>query len=311
MPGRRASVSHQTFLSRIAKSGCYNQLPSKSDIAKLETIMAQYAPLAISYAQRTDIGLQRRYNEDTSVVHEIVLPNSRRAVIAAVADGMGGAQAGAEASRLAVGTAVQTLASRLESSVPASEQQWQELLCDALNTANKAVHARSHTLRQLNGMGTTLLLSILYERRVRIAHVGDCRAYVVRPAARKPHIIQLTADHTVVAELIGQGAISHADASIHPQRHHLARSLGPEPQIEPELTARNLRSGERLLLCSDGLPLHVSDLELARTISDSRTPQIACDRLVDLANQRGGRDNVTVVVIAADRDTILSQRTTG
>lgn len=263
--------------------------------------MAQYSPLAIRYAQRSDTGMQRRYNEDTSVVHEVILLNNRRAVIAAVADGMGGAQAGAEASRLAVSTAVQTLAARLESGLPTSEQQWQELLCEALHTANKAVHARSHTLRRLHGMGTTLLLSILYDRRVRIAHIGDCRAYVVRPAARKPHIIQLTADHTVVAELIGRGAISHADASSHPQRHHLARSLGPEPQIEPELTARNLRSGERLLICSDGLPLHVSDVELARTISDSPTPQQACDRLVDLANQRGGRDNVTVVVIAADR----------
>jgi protein phosphatase len=264
--------------------------------------MAQHPLLAIKYAQRSDTGLQRRLNEDTSIVHEMTLPDKRQAIIAAVADGMGGAQAGAEASRLAVSSAVQTLAARLETTTPVSEQQWQELLCEALHTANKAVHARSHTTRRLNGMGTTLLLSVLYERRVRIAHIGDCRAYVVRPAARKPHIIQLTADHTVVAELIGRGAISHADATSHPQRHQLARSLGPEPQIEPELTARNLRTGERLLLCSDGLPLHVTDNELARMISDSPTPQIACDRLVELANQRGGRDNVTVVIIAADRD---------
>jgi len=267
--------------------------------------MAQHLSLSISYAQRSDIGMQRRCNEDTSVVHEMTLANNQRAVIAAVADGMGGAQAGAEASRLAVSTAVQTLAARLEAQVPTSEGLWQEALCDALHTANNAVHARSHTQTQLNGMGTTLLLSVLYQRRARIAHIGDCRAYVVRPAARKPHIIQLTADHTVVAELIGKGALSHADATTHPQRHQLARSLGPEPRIEPELTARNLRTGERLLLCSDGLPLHVSDHELARTISDSLTPQIACDRLVELANQRGGRDNVTVVIIAADRDAPL------
>ncbi|HEX6291439.1 MAG TPA: protein phosphatase 2C domain-containing protein [Herpetosiphonaceae bacterium] len=263
--------------------------------------MAQHIPLSISYAQRSDIGMQRRFNEDTSVVHEMTLPNKRRVVIAAVADGMGGAQAGAEASHLAVGTAVQTLAARLQEIVPSSEGQWQEALCHALHTANNAVHARSHTRRQFNGMGTTLLLSALYERRVRIAHIGDCRAYMVRPAARKPHIIQLTADHTVVAELIGRGAISHADATTHPQRHQLARTLGQEPQIEPELTARNLRTGERLVLCSDGLPLHVADYEVARTISDAPTPQAACDRLVELANQRGGRDNVTVVIIAADR----------
>jgi protein phosphatase len=154
-------------------------------------------------------------------------------------------------------------------------------------------------------MGTTLLISVVCDRRVRIAHIGDCRAYVVRPAVRKPQIIQLTADHTVVAELIGQGAISHADASQHPQRHQLARSLGPEPDIEPEVTARNLRNRERLVLCSDGLPLHVSDIELARAVSDAPTPQTACDRLVELANQRGGRDNVTVVVLAAEREALL------
>jgi protein phosphatase len=112
----------------------------------------------------------------------------------------------------------------------------------------------------------------------------------------------VTADHTVVAELIGRGAISAADASQHPLRHQLARSLGPEPQIEPELTARNLRNGERVVLCSDGLPLHVADIELARAVSDAPTPQHACDRLIELANQRGGRDNVTVVVLAAERD---------
>lgn len=264
--------------------------------------MAQYPQLAFHYAQRTDIGRQRRANEDTSAIQELDL-HGRRAVIAAIADGMGGAQAGAEASQLAVNTVLQMLSARLETGSPANERAWRELLCSALNVANQVVHARSHSTQRLNGMGTTLLVSVVWERRVRIAHIGDCRAYVVRPAVRKPTIIQLTADHTVVAELVGRGAISAADAPHHPLRHQLARSLGPEPQIEPELTARTLRSGERLLLCSDGLPLHVADGELARTISDAPTPQSACDRLVELANQRGGRDNVTVVVIAAERDT--------
>lgn len=264
-------------------------------------IMAQYPPLAIRYAQRSDIGRQRRANEDSSAIHELYL-DGRPAVIAAIADGMGGAQAGATASQLAVTTAVQTLCAKLTTYLPPNEQAWQELICGALHTANQVVYARSHTMQRLRGMGTTLLLSVVWERRVRIAHIGDCRAYVVRPAVRKPQITQLTADHTVVAELIGRGALSAADASQHPLRHQLARSIGPEPQIEPELTARNLRNGERVLLCSDGLPLHVADMELARAVSDAPTPQHACDRLVDLANQRGGRDNVTVVVLAAERD---------
>lgn len=286
-------------LSRDHEIECYNQRRDTHNFYSLYRCMAQQPPLAIRYAQRSDTGRKRRANEDTSAVHELML-NGRRTVIAAIADGMGGAQAGAEASQLAVMTAVQTLSTRLMAQPPTTEHEWQDAVCDALHVANDVVHARSHSRRQFNGMGTTLLLSVVCNRRVRIAHIGDSRAYVVRPAVRKPQIIQLTADHTVVAELIGAGAISHADASRHPQRHQLARALGQEPRIEPEVTARNLRRGERLVLCSDGLPLHVADNELARTVSDAHTPQTACDHLIALANERGGRDNVTVVVLAAE-----------
>jgi serine/threonine protein phosphatase PrpC len=262
--------------------------------------MTYYQPLDIRYAQRSDIGKKRQANEDTSAVYEMIV-DGVSVIIAAVADGMGGAHAGAEASQLAIKTAVSFIASRLESALPTTEQQWQALLCDALYAANGIVYSRSRSNQQLNGMGTTLLVGVLVGRRVRIAHIGDCRAYVVRPAARKPHIFQLTADHTVVAQLINQGVLSHAEATSHPQRHQLARSLGCGPSVEPEITARTLRSGERLLLCSDGLPLHLSDGDLAQAISSASSPQAACDRLVDLANQRGGRDNITVVVLAADR----------
>jgi PPM family protein phosphatase len=263
--------------------------------------MTHRPPLAIQYAQRSDPGRRRRANEDTSAIQTVAI-DGQRAVIAVIADGMGGARAGAEASQLAVRTALDLIAARLNDGVPASEPAWADLLGDALRRANEAVHRRSRSATRLNGMGTTLLASVVWDRRVRIAHIGDSRAYVVRPAVRRPQIIQLTDDHTVVAEMIHQGAITPADAEAHPQRHQLARSLGVEPEIEPEFVARTLRNGERVLLCSDGLPLHVSDAELARAVSDAPTPQEACDRLVDLANQRGGRDNVTVVVLAAERD---------
>jgi protein phosphatase len=255
----------------------------------------------INYAQRSDVGKRRRTNEDTSAVQECTLPGGEQVVIAAVADGMGGAQAGAEASHLAVATALQTLARQLRHHLPTTERDWHTLLCVALHAANDLVHARSQHGRAHTGMGTTLLVSVLVDRRAYIAHIGDSRAYLVKPARRKPQILQLTADHTVVAELVGRGDLSYADAATHPQRHQLARSLGPDPAIEPEIIARTLRSGERLLLCSDGLPLHLSDSELARAVSDAPTPQDACDHLIHIANQRGGRDNITVVVLAADR----------
>lgn len=297
--GRAPSDPHQAYLSRPCDHGCYNR--RRSDQAKHEVSMAQHLPLAIRYAQRSDIGRRRRSNEDCSAVHELLI-EGQRAVIAAIADGMGGARAGAEASELAVSIAIQTLTTRLTTSFPTTERQWQAVLCETLQTTNSAVHSRSRSIRRLNGMGTTLLVAVLYARRVRIVHIGDCRAYVVRPAVRRPQITQLTADHTVVAELVNQGALSVADATLHPQRHQLARSLGVAHDVEPELTARTLRSGERLLLCSDGLPLHVTDNELARVVSDADNPQSACDQLIELTNQRGGRDNVTAVVFVADRD---------
>jgi protein phosphatase len=262
--------------------------------------MTSRGSFRINYAQRSDAGRRRRTNQDTSTVHTVLLPHGDPVVVAAVADGMGGAQAGAEASQLAIHTAIHTLRVQLRHRFPPTEEAWSDLLCRALDAANRTVHARSLGEQPVHGMGTTLLVSVLVGRRVYIAHIGDSRAYVVKPARRKPQILQLTADHTVAAELVKRGDLSYADAATHPQRHHLARSIGPEQAIEPQIIARTLRSGERLLLCSDGLPLHVSDNELARTISDAPTPQAACDHLVQIANARGGRDNITVVVLAAD-----------
>lgn len=263
--------------------------------------MTQRVSLDINYAQRSDTGKRRRTNEDTSAVQEFTLPDRQHVLIAAVADGMGGAHAGAEASQLAIQTALHTLAQHLHEQLPADDHQWYKLLCASIHAANDTVHSRSQHLQPQNVMGTTLLVSVLVGRRAYIAHIGDSRAYVVKPARRKPQILQLTADHTIAAELVGRGALSYADAQQHPQRHHLARSLGSDPAIDPEVLARTLRRGERLLLCSDGLPLHVSDSEVARTVSDAPSPQDACDNLIRIANQRGGRDNITVVVLAADR----------
>lgn len=261
--------------------------------------MTVYGTFDIDIAQRSDVGRRRPTNQDMSRVQTVVLPDGRKAIMAAIADGMGGAHAGAEASQLATTTALDSLAAQLQHVIPASDAQWHALLCHAVASANHMVHARSHTLSK--GMGTTLLVSVTIERRVYIAHIGDSRAYVVKPARRKPQILQLTADHTVAALLVERGDLSYDDVQHHPQRHQLARSIGPDPAIEPEILARTLRPGERLLLCSDGLPLHVSDSELARTVSDAPSPQAACDQLVNQANQRGGRDNVTVVVLAAER----------
>lgn len=252
----------------------------------------------LQYAHRSDRGSVRRINEDTSAVEEVELVDGRRLLLAGVADGIGGARAGAEASQMAVTTSFRYVRDQLRAHVPRDNRQWQQLLTGALHAANAAVFQRGVTTNHPS-MGTTLMITVVLGRRAHIAHIGDCRAYAVRPAVRRPQITQLTVEHTVVAELVGQGALSYAEATGHPQRHHISRAVGSERTIEPEIVARTLRANERLLLCSDGLPLHLSDADIARVVSDAAHPQDACDRLVALANARGGRDNLSAVVIAA------------
>ena len=261
-------------------------------------LMPVRSPVALEYAHRSDRGYARRTNEDTSAVEGLHLPDGRSLVLGAVADGIGGARAGAEASQIAVTTAFSHLHDQLQRHLPRSEAQWQQLLAGTLWAANAAVHARATSTNRTT-MGTTLMITVVIGRRAHIAHIGECRAYAVRPAVRRPQITQLTAEHTIVAEMIGQGALSYAQANDPPQRHHLARALGQDTHAEPEIIARTLRANERLLLCSDGLPLHLSDADIARAVSDAVTPQAACDRLIELANARGGRDNLSAVVIAA------------
>jgi protein phosphatase len=260
--------------------------------------MAIHEPVVLQFAHRSDRGSKRRTNEDTSAVEELRIADGRCLLLAAVADGMGGGRSGAEASQVAVTTALGYLRDHLQPSPPRSDSAWKALLTRALESANAAVHSRGQA-GQRRAMGTTLMVTIVAGRRAYIAHIGDCRAYAVRPAVRRPQITRLTAEHTVVAELVGQGALSYAEAQGHPQRHHLARALGDTSTVEPETTARTLRATERLVLCSDGLPLHLSDTEIARAVSDAPTPQAACDQLITLANARGGRDNLSAVVISA------------
>lgn len=260
--------------------------------------MPSRTPIALLYAQRTDPGRARRSNDDTGVVEELRLPDGRCLVLAAIADGLGSTRNGAEASSLAVGTAIDYLRAALHQP-PREERAWTGLLQATLKHTNYVVLKHSQAHAHLNGMGTTLMLTVVLGRRARIAHIGDCRAYVIRPAVRRPQITQLTVEHTVVSELVEKGALTYEEANGHPQRHALSRVIGIDDEVVGEVTARTLRANERLLLCSDGLTLHLTDSEIARTVTDAPTPQAACNGLIDLANARGGRDNITAVVIAA------------
>lgn len=223
---------------------------------------------------RTDTGRQRRENEDSAYVH---------APVFVVADGMGGAQAGEVASRIAIETFEQGL---LGSGPP--ERRLAELVRDA----NQRIYDLSRAEHGRAGMGTTLTAAYLADGDLAIAHVGDSRAYLLRDR----QLTRLTQDHSLVDELVRQGKLTEAQAAEHPQRSIITRALGPEPEVEVDTFSYPMQAGDLLLLCSDGLTSMVSEDRVAEILCGSATLEKAADGLIDEANEAGGRDNITVVL---------------
>jgi protein phosphatase len=211
-----------------------------------------------------------------------------------VADGMGGHAAGQLASELAAQAAVNALRTLVDASASLTEK-----LRYATAAANREILATVQQRPELQGMGTTLVAVLAGPERVALAHVGDSRAYLVRAG----RIRQLTDDHSLVAELVRRREISETAARGHPHRHVLTRALGVRRGVEADLAELTPAAGDTFILCSDGLTGHVDDDEICETIlSDQNDLDAACSRLVNLANSRGGEDNITVLVVRCEKD---------
>ncbi|MFL5816386.1 MAG: Stp1/IreP family PP2C-type Ser/Thr phosphatase [Conexibacter sp.] len=224
--------------------------------------------------EKSDTGRQRRANEDSFFV---------RAPLFVVADGMGGAQAGEVASRLAA----ETFAGGLpDAGTP--EQRLEVRVRDA----NARIHEVSQEDRALNGMGTTLTAAYLDGDELSLAHVGDSRAYLLREG----ELTRLTRDHTLVDELVRRGELTEQEAAEHPQRSIITRALGPEPDIDIDLHTHRMQAGDLLLLCSDGLTGMISEDEVQQILGGTTSLGDAGRTLVQAANEAGGRDNITVVL---------------
>jgi serine/threonine protein phosphatase PrpC len=228
--------------------------------------------LVAEHAALSDIGLQRSANEDAFVAAPPLF---------AVADGMGGAQAGEVASR----TAIEVLGRTLESGGS---------LADAAQEANRQVFALAEDDPSRAGMGTTLTALRLLEgnERAELVHVGDSRAYLLRDG----FLEQLTADHSLVGEMVREGKLTADEAFSHPARSILSRVLGTEPRVKFDRRKIDLRAGDVLLLCSDGLSSAVTDATIERRLQMA-APRDAARRLVVEAKNQGGHDNITVVVL--------------
>jgi len=227
---------------------------------------------------RTDTGRQRRGNEDSAFA---------RAPLFVIADGMGGAQAGEVASRIAV----EAFAADFPDQGSAEER-----LAVVTQTANRRIYEISRTEHERAGMGTTLTAVYVDGSDIAVAHVGDSRAYLFRDR----ELSLLTQDHTLVGELVKRGKLTEEQAAEHPQRSIITRALGIDAEVEVDTWSYRGRAGDIVLLCSDGLTSMISEERIAEIIDSEPDLEIASRRLIDEANEAGGRDNITVILFTLE-----------
>jgi len=243
----------------------------------------------IEAASLTDVGRQRSNNEDSFIYWE---PDSdedfrRKGRLAVIADGMGGYEGGQEASRLAV----ETVRSVYDNGFAGDPQ---ETLVEAFEAAHQNIQRFAQDHPQFYGMGTTCTALAIVDRQLSFAHVGDSRLYLIRAET----ITRLTRDHSYVGRLVESGIVRSEDAESHPQRHILTAALGSGREVTPNVPEHPfpLEEGDTLLLCTDGLWGLVGDPDLARIVQ-ANPPAEACLKLVSMALERGGPDNITVLVL--------------
>ena len=232
----------------------------------------------------TDIGKSRPTNEDS-----FYLPQKSER-FCAIADGMGGHNAGEVASSMAIDVFCKEMR--------AAERMGSSALHHAVERANKKVYERSCSAEKLSGMGTTFTALALSERGVHIAHVGDSRAYLIRGG----NIMRLTMDHTLVEEMVLKGLITPREAKHHPKRNYITRALGTSGDVEPDMIQIRLQRGDVFFLCTDGLSNHVEDCDILEVTLKGATWQEKLKMLVDQALNAGGYDNITAMYVLFEEE---------
>jgi len=244
--------------------------------------------MRLVFAAATDVGRMRKNNEDSYLSQKPV---------AAVADGMGGHSAGEVASAIAI----EELAALRGRGPWENETAATDDLKQAILRANRRIREMAAGDRKLNGMGTTLVALLEDGDLVHLANVGDSRGYLLRQG----ELSQVTVDHSLVQELVDDGRLSPEDAERHPQRSVITRALGIEPEVEFDLFTYKLQVGDRLLLCSDGLSDVVEPRQIRNVLLRVRNPDEAARRLIAVANEQGGPDNITVIVVDANDGSVV------
>jgi PPM family protein phosphatase len=258
--------------------------------------MSEKEKLTFSYFGSSNIGLIRAENQDSFGKFP---PNdfnlySEKGQLFIVADGMGGHAGGKEASSIAVNTINDIYFSSSSDSLSS--------LKEAVEKANNNIYNKSENSNQLKGMGTTCTVLILKEDKGLIAHIGDSRIYMIENYL-SPVIDQLTEDHTKVHEMVKEGILTEKEAKIYPAKSVLSRALGVGQKANSDFKSFTIKKDQCYVMCSDGLA-EVTKNELAQIVSQN-SPEDACEKLINLSNERGGKDNVTVIVIKIGSNKVL------
>lgn len=234
---------------------------------------------------RTDVGRRRKSNQDAVGVFQ----NQDGLQLAIVADGMGGHQAGDVASHLTVSE----IGKSWESSALAEQEDVIQWLLTNIQAENESIFEKGQDNPNQTGMGTTIVAVVFLDQSIVLAHVGDSRFYLMRQGEIK----QMTEDHSLVNELVKLGEITPDEAAHHPRKNFLARSLGIPGVVEVDLNDFKVFSGDKLLVCSDGLTNMVSDEKILQIVEEAENLDAALDELIATANANGGTDNITVLLV--------------
>jgi len=233
----------------------------------------------------TDVGIRRSHNEDNFLIHDGIS-------LFVVADGMGGHVGGEFASALAVTTIEEVLVRLDVHAMEAVSDPHHLKLEQAVKIAGRRIHQKGNEQNEYQGMGTTAVVVWIVEERAYIANVGDSRVYMLRDGSYR----QVTRDHSLIAEKLQHGLITEEEAKNHRMRNVITRSLGYQEEVDVDIDRVELQTGDLFLLCSDGLSEHVEDQEMADHLQENPL-QDALKRLVALACERGGEDNITMVAV--------------
>ena len=242
----------------------------------------------------TDVGQVRTVDEDSILAADLsfgVNSESSKFLLLAVADGMGGHAKGEEASKIALNAIARAVIPDLLNNTP-----FTKILEKGIQNANQDILDYTAENPEASGMGTTSVCAVVKDNQIHLANVGDSRAYRVSD----DEICRVTKDHSYVQALIDEGEITEEQAREHPRKNEITRAVGIMPSIEVDTMKLTLDSDESLLLCCDGVIAHLSDDDIHKIIRGSSDPQTACQEIVDMANERGGSDNISLIILSSE-----------